>query len=119
MFITISDKIRKVAALIERDNTPSNARIDDRMMLDDECQEGGTPKIRKKRVDVVIEDAEVPPTALPERRRPREQPSHLNKWNEDTKTELMNDYMKNYRADGKDKEVEGPNSTYKKKLKIK
>lgn len=119
MFIAISDKIRKVAALIERDNTPSDAKIGDRVMLDNECQKGNTPKIRKKRVDVIVEETGAPPTALPERRRPREQPSHLNKWNEDTKTELMNDYMKNYRADGKDKEVEGPKSTYKKKLKIK
>jgi hypothetical protein len=114
MRVSISDKIRKLAALIELDNTPYNESIGGHKMLDEDCKE--RPSIRKKRV--VEEPTEISPTAPPQQRRPREQPGHLNKWNEDTKTGLMKEYMQEYRADGKDKEVDGPKSTYKKKLKV-
>jgi hypothetical protein len=76
------------------------------------------PVAVKKRVDTGVEETKVDPTAPSQQRRPREQPGHLNKWNEETSTGLMKDYMQEYRADGKDKEVDGPKSTYKKKLKV-
>lgn len=116
MRVSLSDKIRKLAAFIERDNTPSEVVIGDSRMVDEGnlgCLPGG---VKKKKVRVPGEE-KIAPTALPEQRRPREQPGHLNKWNDDTKTGLMKEYMQEYRADGKDKEVDGPKSTYKKKFK--
>lgn len=112
MFIPISDKIRKLANFIEEDNTPSDAEIGDRVMIDESTNERS---IKKKPVS--IDQPKITPTAPPQQRRPRKQPGHLNKWNDDTKTGLMNDYMKEYRSDGKDKEVNGPKSTYHKKFK--
>lgn len=117
MIVSISDKIRKLASLIERDDTPYDSQIGDRRMLHDYEGEDH-PVVTKKRVDIKVEDTKVEPTAAPPQRRPREQPGHLNKWNEDTSTGLMKEYMQEYRADGKDKEVDGPKSTYKKKLKV-
>lgn len=114
MFVPISDKIRKLANFIEEDNTPSDAEIGDRAMLDESTNE---EPIKKK--PVRTEESKISPTEPPQQRRPRKQPGHLNKWNDDTKTGLMKDYMKEYRSDGKDKEVDGPNSTYHKKLKSK
>ena len=38
----------------------------------------------------------------PEIRRPRREREHQKKWNKETKTELMKDYMQQYRADGND-----------------
>jgi len=118
MITSISDMIRKLASLIERDNTPENTAIGDHSMLDEYSGEQSTAKpkqvIKPKQVDI----EETIPTAPSQQRRPREQPGHKNKWNEDTKTGLMNEYMTEYRADGRDKEVDGPKSTYKKKLKV-
>jgi len=115
MIISISDKIRKLANFIEEDNTPSDAEIGDRSMLDESTNE--EPIKKKKKKPVKVEESKITPTAPPEQRRPRKQPAHLNKWNEDTKTENMREYMEGYRSDGKDKEVDGPKSTYKKKFK--
>jgi len=115
MIISISDKIRKLASLLERDDTPIESVIGDRKMLG-ECEGEDHPVTVKKRVEVG--DTKIDPTAPPQQRRPREQPGHLNKWNEDTSTGLMKEYMQEYRADGKDKEVDGPKSTYRKKFKV-
>lgn len=112
MFIPIYDKIRKVASMIEHDKTPSDYEIGDHKMLEDTSE---SIKVKKP---MVVEEQKLTPTAPPQQRRPRKQPEHLNKWNSDTKTGLMNDYMQQYRADGKDKEVNGPKSTYKKKFKV-
>jgi hypothetical protein len=114
MKISLSNKIRKLAALIERDNTPSEVVIGESQRIEGDSTEDNIPP--KK--GIKVQEEKMVPTAPPEQRRPRKQPNHKNKWNEDTKTSLMNDYMKNYRADGKDKEVDGPKSTYKKKLKV-
>jgi hypothetical protein len=116
--IALADKIRKLADLIERDNTPFDGAINDRTMLVVDDKENIDPGIGCKKV-VKIKKVDIPeltPTAPPEQRRPRKQPSQMNKWNEDTKSGLMKEYMQGYRADGKDKEVEGPKSTYKKKF---
>lgn len=115
MLIPIYDKIRKVASMIELDKTPSDHGIGGHIMLDETCVEIEPIKVKKT---VVIEEQKLTPTALPPQRRPRKQPEHLNKWNSDTKTGLMNDYIDQYRADGRDKEVDGPKSTYKKKFKV-
>lgn len=115
---SISDEIRKLASLIERDNTPDNTAIGDHKMLEDSSMEQPLREAKKVVKPKQVEIEGITPTAPPQQRRPRKQPGHKNKWNEDTKTGLMKDYMTEYRADGKDKEVDGPKSTYKKKLKI-
>lgn len=113
MLITIAHKIRRIASLIELDKTPTDYEIGGRKMLC-ECGNEEEPVVVRKQVS--IEEEKITPTAPPQQRRPRKQPGHLNKWNEDTKTGLMKEYMQQYRADGKDKEVDGPKSTYKKKF---
>lgn len=115
MFVSVSDKIRKIAGLIERDNTPSDAVIGGGKMLE-ECRDDTHPIVSKRQIQV--EEAKITPTAPPQQRRPRKQPGHLNKWNSETKKDLMQGYMQDYRAEGKDKEVDGPNSTYKKKFRV-
>lgn len=119
MLILISDKLRKIASFIEQDKTPSNAGIGDHKMLDsisDEKFNSNISPIKNKKVIHPKDDAPLKPTAPPEQRRPRQLAEHQKKWNDDNKTGLMKDYMKEYRADGKDKEVDGPKSTYKKKI---
>jgi hypothetical protein len=116
MITSISDMIRKLASLIERDNTPENTAIGDHSMLNESSSEQPTTKQAIKPKQLGIE--KITPTAPSKQRRPRKQPGHMNKWNEDTKTGLMNEYITEYRADGRDKEVDGPKSTYKKKLKV-
>jgi hypothetical protein len=115
MLVPICDRIRKLASLLEQDNTPSDFGIGGHRMLGDSNAEAESIKVKKPGI---VEEQKLTPTALPPQRRPRKQPGHLNKWNPDTKTGLMKDYMQEYRADGKDKEVNGPKSTYKKKFKV-
>jgi hypothetical protein len=110
--------IRKVASLIERDNTPDNTTIGDHKMLDDGSNEKSQVKSKQVVKPKKVEVGETTPTAPSQQRRPRKQPGHKNKWNDETKTGLMREYIQNYRAEGKDKEVDGPKSTYKKKLKV-
>jgi hypothetical protein len=112
MMESISDRLRKLAAFIELDKTPSESVIGDQTMLSDTNDQDE----KKKKIVAPIMTSEIKPTAPPQQRRPRKQPGHKNKWNADTKTDLMKEYMQNYRAEGKDKEVDGPKSTYKKKL---
>jgi hypothetical protein len=118
MKFLISDEIRKLASLIERDNTPEDTSIGDHKMLEGGREEQPVEKkkqvVKPKNVDI----EETTPTAPSQQRRPRKQPGHKNKWNEETKTGLMKDYITEYRAEGKDKEVDGPKSTYKKKFKV-
>lgn len=115
MFVPICDRIRKLASLLEQDNTPSDFGIGGHRMLGDSNAEAESIKVKKPGV---VEEQKLTPTALPPQRRPRKQPGHLNKYNENTKRDLDKDYIKKYRAEGKDKEVNGPNSTYKKKFKV-
>ena len=117
MRISISDRLRKLAGLIERDNTPEEVTIGEVHMLANPHGDGHQHTIKKNKIVSPVEE-KLTPTAPSQQRRPREQPIHKNKWNEDTKTGLMQEYMQEYRADGKDKEVDGPNSTYKKKFKV-
>lgn len=122
MIVSIAEKIRKVASLIERDNTPSYAAIGDRHMLEDneeDSSEGTSSNVNstplKKKPVSAVPEAAPKPTAAPEQRRPRELQDHLKKWNSTTSTGLMNEYMKNYRAEGKDVET---GNAYKKKFKV-
>lgn len=122
MFYSISDKIKKVASMIVVDDTPYESTIGGHKMIGEEqgdrCQD--EEEKRTKRIEApAITQVDQPvdkPTALPQQRRPRRRPDHRNKWNEETKSGLMKNYMQEYRADGRDKEVDGPNSTYKKKF---
>jgi hypothetical protein len=119
MLVSIACKIRKMASLIERDNTPSETTIGGHAMVGQESK-----PIAHKPTEVgthkgVVQEDKVQGTAAPERRRPRKQLNHKKKWNEDTSTDLMREYMQNYRAEGKDKEVSGLKSTYRKKFKVK
>jgi len=124
MIISISDTLRRLASVIERDNTPSDASIGDRKMLIEAPEEDCTTNFPEKKK--VVQHKKVSPvdnsflekTAPPEQRRPRKELEHKKKWNDDNKTSLMREYMTEYRADGKDKEVDGPKSTYKKKISV-
>lgn len=90
MFILVAEKIRKVAQLIE---------------IEDE------PPVK------VFEESDVK-TAPPKQRAPRRKPEHKKKWNTDDKTELMRDYMKEYRSEGKIRDTEGIKNVYVKKPNI-
>jgi hypothetical protein len=121
MIISISDKLRKLASLIELDNTPSSSGIGDHKMLDSISEEkpnnqGSSIDPKDKKVVLPKNNAPLKPTALPRQRSPRRMLEHKKKWNADNKTGLMREYMEEYRADGRDKEVDGPKSTYKKKI---
>jgi len=129
MIISISDTLRRLASFIERDNTPSDASIGDRTMLNETSEEEiseegyitkspGEKKIVQHKKVTLIDDIPLKHTAPPEQRRPRKELEHKKKWNDDNKTNLMKDYMTEYRADGKDKEVDGPKSTCKKKISV-
>lgn len=107
--ISIADKIRKIASLIELDNTPYESSIGNKSM------ESKTDKDNKPKSKEIVPDSK--PVAVPVQRRPRRQPSHKNKWNDDTKAGLMKEYMQNYRADGKVMETNGPKNFYVKKPK--
>lgn len=114
MYTSYSNKLRKIAEFIERDNTPSDVSIGDQSIPMND-QNKGIGGIHKKKL---IKEDKVRPTALPEQRRPRRQLNYKNKWNDDNKSEKMQQYMENYRNEGNDKEVDGPKSTYKKKLNV-
>jgi len=117
MLTSVHDEIRKLASLIERDNTPSYSGIGDRKMLEDTSTGEQSAPLKNKKPVAPALGTKIGPTAAPEQRRPRELPDHKKKWNSETKTGLMKDYMHNYRAEGKDKETDGMKSTYKKKFK--
>lgn len=113
MLSSLSSKIRDiVASMIEIDNTPS---VSDDNIKEDKMKE---KKEIKSPVSLNKEKAEsrFVPTALPKVRAPRRLHNFKKKWNPDSKRELMRDYMRNYRAEGKDVET---GNRYVKKIKIK
>lgn len=124
MLASYSDKLRKIAELIERDNTPSNADIGDQSIPLDEDR----LRIRKRIIDQGSEDEKssirkepvkedvIKSTAMPEQRRPRRQLEYKKKWNEDSSAGNMKEYMKEYRAKGEDKNAPGLKSTYHKRI---
>lgn len=115
MILSLAEKIRKLAALIERDNTPSEGTIQGHSMINSASGEEDDT-VKKKKLPAPKQEAPLKPTAPSQQRRPRKMPDHKNKWNTETKTGLMNEYMKEYRAQGRDKEVSGLKSTYHKKF---
>jgi hypothetical protein len=124
LLASYSDKLRKIAEFIERDNTPSDVSIGDQsesidqeVVRDkrrgiDQKSEGEKSSIRKKPVKEEV----IKSTAMPEQRRPRRQLEYSKKWNEDSSTGNMREYMKEYRARGDDKDVPGIKSTYHKRI---
>lgn len=90
MFFSIADRIRKVAQLIEVEEEPTVKIIEE-------------PKVE---------------TALPKQRAPRRKPEHLKKWNTEDKTDLMKEYMREYRSDGKIRDTDGVKNVYVKKPNI-
>lgn len=124
MLTSYSDKLRKIAELIERDNTPSDANIGDqsepidedrmriRKRIIDQKSEDEKDSIRKKPVREEVTKS----TAMPEQRRPRRQLEYKKKWNEDSSTGNMREYMEKYRAEGEDRNAPGLKSTYHKRI---
>lgn len=88
-FISVADRIRKVAQLIEIEEAPVK----------------------------IFEEPDIK-TAPPKQRAPRREPEHKKKWNEEDKTDLMKNYMKEYRSEGKIRDTDGIKNVYVKKPKI-
>jgi hypothetical protein len=97
-YLSYSDKIREIiSSMIEVDT------------LNDENND-----IQKRKINNVVKNDKVIYTAPPKIRAPRRKPSFKNKWNADSKKDLMRDYMKEYRSTGRDIET---GNRYIKKLK--
>lgn len=102
MYESVADKIKEiVSSMIEVD-----VRSDD-----DNVNEKEQNKNKYKRI---IDNNTYKPVALPRERMPRRRPSFKNKWNPDSKKELMREYMNEYRSNGRDIET---GHRYVKKLK--
>ena len=79
---------------------------------------GATPGAGPKEGVMPKPQAQIPKleeTARPKIKPPRARPDSQNKWNTETKAELMTDYMKDYRNTGKVNETASPNSKYVRK----
>ena len=50
------------------------------------------------------------PTKRPKMKPPRRKPEAQKKWNDDNKTEVMRQYMRDYRSTGKVTETDSPKS---------
>jgi hypothetical protein len=101
---SLSDILRKMASMIVVDTTPTEEEIQrerQRVRCREETPpEGlGVPVPKPQVQEDAMEEKYLP---QPEIRRPRREREHQKKWNKETKTELMKDYMQQYRADGND-----------------
>jgi len=105
----VANILRRLAQMIVVDDTPMDEEeIQRRRMrlredtgdVPVELSEGLSVVVSKPRVQVQREV--IKPTARPDIKPTRRQHEHHKKWNETDKTDLMNDYMKQYRADGSD-----------------
>jgi len=108
MLIAISGYIRKVAELIELDDTPTEEEIYESRVLHNEPS---------KNPDIGVQP-DKKTQSTPKIRRPRRLPESKKKWNDSSKTELMKNYMQEYRADGKVYETKGIKNFYVKKPKV-
>jgi hypothetical protein len=109
----ISNYLKKIAALIETDDTPTDPEIKRRRRLRvRQTPPGEQPRVKTKVQEEAI-DIHLPPKIKP----PRALPEHKKEWSEDTKTEKMKEYMQDYRSEGKVYETTSPKSKYIKKPK--
>jgi hypothetical protein len=102
--------------MIEEDDTPTDEDLDRKRTQGGHREEDPESVSKEHKPSVFRErfDYKAPPKI----KRPRRQPDYSNKWNEDSKTGLMKDYMQNYRAEGKHFETNSPKSKYVKKPKV-
>lgn len=110
MKVVISSILRKLAGMIVEDNTPTDEDILRLRKQTRRRYEQGDPQGEAQQTDAP--SPEVPTTGVveekveylapPKQRRPRREPEHHKKWNEEDKTGLMKDYMKDYRSESKD-----------------
>jgi len=113
MKVSIASILRKIASMIEVDDTPTEEEIESHRMQPGVSEEGKVPSVHTR---VQIEKAK--PVAPSKIKRPRRLHEHQKKWNEEDKTGLMKEYMQNYRAEGKVYETDSPKSKYVKKPKV-
>lgn len=107
----ISSYLKRIATLIETDDTPSDSEIKRRRRLRvRQTPPGEMPEVKTKVEEEAI-DIKLPPKIKP----PRALPEHKKEWSEDTKTEKMKEYMQKYRSEGKVFETTSPKSKYVKK----
>jgi len=116
MNFLVSDYIRKLASMIEEDNTPTDEDLDRKKTQIDRREEGPDSAPKEHKPTVLRERFDY--VAPPKIKRPRRQPDYSNKWNEDNRKEKMKDFMKDYRANGKHFETNSPKSKYVKKPKV-
>ena len=102
---SVANILHRLAQMILEDDTPSDEEIRRRRMRVQPREEAppsgdGGPTVPKPRV----QEEKVEYTAPPERRAPirLQNRARKNKWNEEDKTGLMKDYMKDYRSEGND-----------------
>jgi len=114
--IVVSNIIRKLAALIEVDDTPSDEEIKEKRKLPEKAK--SNLKVSPGDTKVVVkEETPLKPTKRPDIKPPRRQTEVSKKWNQNSKRELMRDYMRDYRSTGKINQTNGPKNKYVKKLK--
>ncbi len=119
MKCVISNILKKLAATIEveeenphKEDLPINKHVQTRRPLSvihGESPGGACPRVQIENTEAI---------APPKIKRPRRLREHEKKWNKEDSTGLMQEYMRDYRAEGKDNITDSPNSKYVKKPKM-
>lgn len=126
MRYTIGRTLRRIAESIVTDDTPTDEEIREQRLTgkaietEEEGSEGTKKKLQtksRKRVRTKPKEQAIKPTKRPRIKPPRRKPQTSKKWNDDTKTEQMRDYMKEYRQTGRVRETNSPKNVYVKKPK--
>ena len=73
---------------------------------------------KKENPEIKVHEEPIKKTHKDNIKRPRELPHFKKKWSPENKTEEMKKYMQEYRADGRDRVTNSPNSKYVKKPKV-
>ena len=113
MRVLISSYLRHIATFIEVDDTPTKEETREKRLKCEDSVSTTAPG-SKKQVPKPTED-KVVPTERPHIKPPRRKRQTEKKWNEESKSELMRDYMKDYRQTGKVMETNSPKNKYTKK----
>jgi hypothetical protein len=104
--------------MIEVDDTPSDEELEQKRVKDEREKEERRISLGIPSIKTHVQNEKVDYVAPPKIKRPRRLHDHQKKWNEDTKTGLMKEYMQKYRAEGKVYETNSPKSKYVKKPKV-
>lgn len=108
MKLCIASILKKLAVMIEEDNTPTDEEIErrrreQRARIMEKRGPGAPPGVRMPAADKPqVQEEKVEYLPAPEMRAPRRQLEHKKKWNKEDSTGLMKEYMEQYRADGND-----------------